>query len=916
MKCLKFLSHFYRYYHIFQNFFNYKMLFDSYITILKHQTDDVTVELQLCPLKKRFLSLSPTSITLFFAHSIELRTLCIYHLPDELQQFGFFTHAAWLSGKSFAVQTSLGNILIFLVDDNNQIFSRQILKHLDNLRFTAITSYMGFMLAGDDHGNLTILSPQNGKIFSHKAINSSIKQIVISKTHGIIFGSDLSIMTFEINSDVLTKENIELHVTNLNLTPSLVAANPTSNLCVFYDPHGTLFITNFVNFSKTHTKIPKIFAITFSADGKHIYALCYGGIGIWSIELNRFRFIPNSDVNSGRAIAASGPLLVASITPGIISFPILSVSNFGFYGASRYYDIHIMKSFPQKQSFNGPYAIIRPLASNISEKIGPIRRASISPDGKFVAIAGSKVGILDRDSGKWSVPGQNDFTAKAIGYFADYLVVLSFNIPRHHNQLSFMNGFENNRLITKNIFSLPSRPINFSYDIKRCVITLENSIITIDHQFNQKTYGIQAISCSPLGDHLVCLSKDRKLFLDNPENQLIDEVESFFVDIERNLIFVVKGIETYVTSLDMNPISFEICCISEKLVSGVDSSNSALVLVDNSFPPFKVTFSHYFNPYLLKRFEMIQKDEELTPLEKEMIQKDKKVFIGTPSYPTSLIQIGTKLLQERRGKACLEFIKQFDFWEEILINLLRVVEDKEKKVIIPFIGSSSQFFASICNAEFSSDKKFSFVGPQNQNVEPRKIKVASQLLPIILSEEGPSIAIPAAIFILRNQHQNCTQIEPILRFLNHTIELDPQYKEEMNVAIEYCMVDLFSIGRVKTAFWFCEKLSIEPEDFLIKHPKIEDDLSKNQGTANLIESIINVQRKECKESYEEDNYGLIDDTHVLIHFLSIGWKKMALISHLSHEDFYGANVLIKENSELLTLINGTKYSEMFISKTN
>ena len=221
------------------------MIPDHISCLIQPQFDTPILSLIPSPKYTRFLCLSPISISIF---STEKSTdfLGTFSLSSsQIKEYKYFSSVVWVSEEFFACLSVVGVLLLFSVSFNGKISLKKIFTSNNGSIYTAIAAYKGFLIAGDDKGNLNFLSLESSNSINHHIHDVPFHSISTSVHHALLLFNDHSVYQIELNIELFTKET-KIQYKKLNLLGYHIIANPIYEAGAISTLNDELYLTNLI----------------------------------------------------------------------------------------------------------------------------------------------------------------------------------------------------------------------------------------------------------------------------------------------------------------------------------------------------------------------------------------------------------------------------------------------------------------------------------------------------------------------------------------------------------------------------------------------------------------------------------------------------------------------------------------------
>ena len=205
----------------------------EYSQIIRHSSDGSTLDIKISPRNLFWLSLSPSSISLFSCQ--DNKFLAKYILTSEQnQKFGFFTQVAWVTNTQFAVLFSAGFIFLFSLAESF-IKLENIFDSNPSSTRLAFTSFFNYIVLGDDIGFITFLSTylKKNEEINIQVADFPIKQIIFNDKHSSSTNSGYAIILSAEGSSFYFPIDISmLHIPNYHFTMKCLLQSQSSSITI------------------------------------------------------------------------------------------------------------------------------------------------------------------------------------------------------------------------------------------------------------------------------------------------------------------------------------------------------------------------------------------------------------------------------------------------------------------------------------------------------------------------------------------------------------------------------------------------------------------------------------------------------------------------------------------------------------
>jgi hypothetical protein len=255
-------------------------------------------------LKRRFLLLSPTSITIYNVENNDPYLAAKFTLPH--LENGHLQSSCWITPEKLAVLTRLGKLMIFEIN-------------LTSIRVQALITPLpdnSFLLVGDSFGNLLVFNRSYEIVQTHQISECPIKRIAVSVSRGLLLTADSRPYHFNLSAGNFPG-NFEL--TPIEMAASIIAVSEGGDIGAVYDPKGQLQIVS--------SRLP-IQLFHNVPDGGVVVALTRQQIGIWTQSTQRLTFVPRSDIINPCSVAVSSRVVVIATEPVFSNTGQLAIQSF------------------------------------------------------------------------------------------------------------------------------------------------------------------------------------------------------------------------------------------------------------------------------------------------------------------------------------------------------------------------------------------------------------------------------------------------------------------------------------------------------------------------------------------------------------------------------------------------------------
>lgn len=833
---------------------------DVFSSIQDHLSDGLTLAIELSPSHQYFAVISPTCVGLFSTET-DRQLVQKFVLPEKVQhENGCLSQLAWINNSSFVCLTMFGDIILFFISKSTSIMMKSVIS---SYRFTAISSYNGYIIAGDDTGKLSVISSESPTAITHQLVDYPIKKIVMNSSNGLLLSADGNAYTISLDKNMVFKKEAHVALERIDMERcSSVAISQFSNLGAVFSPTGKIFITDFKEFS-VFVKVKQAVGchLCWSTDGHSLFALFRDGVcSIWHDMTRQIRHFRMKDLNGCTCVEHGRNHLFVATDVGLVNLPLYQVSR----GTSPVlYGPQTIVEF--RATVSGAVAVTYELPEEYVKDLEQVQCVAGDIKCRFYAVAGRKdVALLSRTSGKWVKPVQNGIVARGMCWLDKTLVLANFDEKSLKYSLEFYQliPFES----TKSI-KLPSKPFAIDSDDKCIVVALMDQLMIIDSgktrsvKIDGQPYlcGVHSQSNSVM---VLMQSRDFMIFRNDECVFTEHDVSGFFVDPKFGLMFVVKGLRVFIVSLFKSRIKLSPFFESGDVILGVYPNCSSLMsMQSNAMKPFKANVNQFFDLSIVSEITEPEKAAATVSLMK-----------NTTSFGSLLRQVCVFALRQKLGDHCVQFLEHFpEQKNEVLAAALRAVESPERQAAFDMTGPPSFIFMEFAclSQRLGSITEFH----QRKDVSESNMRSAALLLPVIMEEEGPLIGFPAALFILSKLHEDIDYVESLMRFLDPLlsppVETEDgkfncvgmileksdyiELKSRLVKIVDDCVIDLLVKVKPSLILSFAECFNVNLKEFFTKH----QEMDKQFGLVRLMDQLAPLMNngdlsvQECRSLYSQ-----------------------------------------------------------------
>ncbi|KAK8884305.1 hypothetical protein M9Y10_043413 [Tritrichomonas musculus] len=821
----------------------------EYSQILRHSSDDSTLDIKVCPRNLFWLTVSPNSISLYYCK--DNKFLARYLLTNEQnQKFGFFTQATWVSNTQFAVLFNAGFIFLFSLAESF-IKLENIFDSNQSSTRLSLSSFSDYVVCGDDNGCITFLSTdmKKNEEITIQVADFPIKQIIFNDYHtNNINGNYAIILSAEGSSFYFPIDISMLHTPNYHFTMKCLSQIQSSSICIsrknisaVFEMNNNIFVTDV---SKPDTADSKQNSFRFKArsasrgivsfaDDLTLFVVYNNGfITLWNFVIRVQHTFKFPDLQNSNCMAISNSYAYLSNETGIFVIPLFSLC---------YSEFPLLK---------GPNSVIEfrpikngaiPVKYDLSAFNESVVSVTADDSEMYVAVAlETKIILITRSNSSLIQEEKLHLIPKFVQFHGKFLSIVEFD--SFHYFLKFVSINNNYEIVST--YELPTSPSGMSADNNGCVVYFSRRLSIFE---NFKFLQNVELESSPIHCCICSNAKKVIVLLQSCVLQLVDyndeviristiseEVSDFFYDNNFSMIFVMKGIRVKFCSLaNLKLVPF--CECADTAIGIISSCSAILFLTTNKFNP---TINYFFD------YSIVSEMQNPDAAANTMLPMRKANF-----FPNLIRQISVFALREKMGKNLVIFLSHFpEQFKFCLSSALRSVESPERQGVFESLGSASEIFANFAGLSINSTRSGIIMFNEKADVPESDSKNASILLPVVMEEEGPNIAFPATFYILKKFHYEIEYIESLFRFLDPlvsppemledgkvsavgmimTVKDYTELKRRLSETIEFCLIDLLLKFKPHLIIPFAFSAQVPIDHFFKKHRSM--DLKSNLVT--------------------------------------------------------------------------------------
>ena len=828
------------------------LFLDHCSSIYEHSSDNFTVSVQYSPSNKCFLAVSLSSFSIFSAEEIDKKIIVKYFLTEnEKNEMGYFSQAIWINSTVLCCLMTNGNIMIFnFIQEKSDISVKYVIKPKANSLYTAISAFFSYIIAGNDNGDIVIISPQNpSKAIYHHLIDFPIKKICTNASHGILLSANRLAYHIHLNREVLVDPNFDFQFQEIPVKhASEISISQTNTYGSVLDPSGFIYVSNFKDYeNKFKMRTPTLSAtFIWTNDGSNLFTIFKDGsiTLISTISRGQRRLKCDELANSNCGSIGKNHLFVATKI-GLCNVPLVTNSKNSSY--PLVYSPSMIYTFraTQRKAYTLPFAIDDKYMSIIKQ----IEYCVADKEENFIACSGSNktnIIILKQINNSWFLPKQQTlFNCRGLSWMKDNLCCLSFSTDTVIYTLTIYKVDEKNETLIKLFtYNLPSHPLYLSSDDNYCVVSLVDKILVFSQKkllytFNLSGTPLYSIPYSK-DSYVFVLYNNRKLVLcdlkNKSETNVADDISDFLIDDSFGIIFTQKDLRIRLSSV--KKIKFGPFIETADIPIGIFSRCTSLMLIQSATkPPFTTSLNPFFDLSIVKELQ-----------DPENAARIVMPLSGTQQFGILLRQVSVFALREKLGRKLVPFLQHFpNEMNESLASALRAVESPERVGVFEVLGPCSKIFMEMADlkTEIGGSNIIKFI-PRSNDKEGDTF-TAALLLPVIMEEEGPIVAFPASIYILGKSHTKIDFVESLVRFLDPLISggkettngmvdcvgmemTRSQYVElyaRMMATFDNCLFDLMKSFQPDIAIQFATAAKLDISSSLRKNTKIDENSDIN-----------------------------------------------------------------------------------------
>jgi hypothetical protein len=410
---------------------------------------------------------------------------------------------------------------------------------------------------------------------------------------------------------------------------------------------------------------------------------------------------------------------------------------------------------------------------------------------------------------------------------------------------------------------LDSRPFAIASDDSSVVVAFANRL-TIYEGKTSIPIQCRSLSCSIFRNFVVVLLENRDLLIFRGGESVKTEkaVSTFFVDTKYGLVFFMRGTKVFLLKL-AGKIRFHLFMETADPVIGTIGSGCALLSV--SVAPNKPRMKSYLEFAIVSQMDNPELAASMMLPVRHM-----------PNFPTLLGHVAVNALRDKQGAKLIQFLAKFpEFKNQALASALRAVETPERLGVFEVLGPPSEIFMNFAKLSKVGEPMIEF--SQVGEVSAPDMFSASCLLPVIMEEEGPLVAFPAALFVLSKMHFDVDHLESLMRFLDPLLvppvvredgKLScvgmileaPHYdrlREKMAQISDESLTDLFIKIKPTLILAFAQCFRLPLVQFCQKHTKIDHDAHLIGLIERLVSLVVEeaVDKRELNRLWGDTNRG-------------------------------------------------------------
>ena len=719
--------------------------------VIGHLGNGQTIEVKSRPGTHDVVLLSPVTLVISRVRSLGTQFVSRFDISQNLKEKGLFLKCAWVDTDSLAVLTSLGKLVLFRVEKER--LAPTLIISSRHGEYTAVSAYQNrFILVGDVHGNLIVLS-LSGMILQRKTIAEyAIKQIEVTRTKLAVLMSDGRVFWANIAKAIVATHDVDVFQSlgDFHLIPKTwtkVVGHWENHLFALCNTGDNVLVTDFEKFHK-ELKCEGVTSLYFSPRMSNLFLACRKEINIWNSERDSLSAYTCNDCVCGHSMTIANQSVLVVVEQGILLYSIMKLAHSStpmFFSNSQVVDWRILRDRNVVSVHQCPGD-------------DPIRHVAADGYDNFTAVAtGTDVRLFSRRlgsfiQGKYRIP-----RIETMCWHKHWLLVITREQRTGKHFAEFLEVCPDGLKRVKKI-ALTGKPTCLGSDMfHHAVIGVKKSVVVI----NAELEVWECVIPWTLADVYPCvrhhtlfgLTRSREfvslsMFREDSQPTVIMQNVSFFtICAEQSLMFCVQGHNILMAKLGSRKL--EPFGSTDSPVIGIEPAKRSLLLYEDK----QLHLLSYLDCLIVMRLDNPQTSLKL--LEKSGERK--------LPFLTNLLLTAIAM---KRAPACIRLLKSFplDLQRQVTVHALRRLERCDRSLLKDLIDNPLALFCAISDTH-TSEGYDTITFHSNSDNTSTDYKLAALLLPVLLEEYGPSVAFPAAFFCLTVDHSSLESVRSYARFL-------------------------------------------------------------------------------------------------------------------------------------------------------
>ena len=719
--------------------------------VIGHLGNGQTIEVKSRPGTHDVVLLSPVTLVISRVRCLGTQFVARFDISQNLKGKGLFLKCVWVNTDSLAVLTSLGKLVLFRVEKERLVATLIISSR--HGEYTAVSAYKGrFILVGDVHGNLIVLS-LSGMILQRKTISEyAIKQIEVTRTKLAVLMSDGRVFWASIAKAIVATHDVdvfqsvgEFHlIDGTNWTK--VVGHWENHLFALCNTSDSILVTDFEKFHK-ELKCEGVTTLYFSPRS-NLFLVRRKEISVWNSERDSLAAYACNDCVCGHSMTIANQCVLVVVERGILLYSVMKLAKSPtpmFFNNSQVVDWRILRDRNVVSVHQCPGD-------------DPIRCVAADGYDNFTAVATyTDVRLFSRRLGSF-IPGKYRIPhIETMCWHKQWLLVITREQRTGKHFAECLEVCSDGLKRVKEILLAGKSTCIGSDMFHYAIIGMKKSVVVINKDLEVWECVIPwtlTDVCPCVRHHtLFGLTRNREfvslsMFKEDSQPTVIMRNVSFFtVCAEQSLMFCVQGHNIFMAKLGSR--NLEPFGSTESPVIGIEPARRSLIL-------YNVKTLHllsYLDCLIVMRLDNLQTSLKL--LEKSGERK--------LPFLTNLLLTAIAM---KRAPACIRLIKSFplDLQRQVTVHALRRLESSDRSLLKDLIENPLALFCAISDTH-TSEGYDTITFHSNSNSTSPDCKLAALLLPVLLEEYGPSVAFPAAFFCLTVDHSSLESVRSYARFL-------------------------------------------------------------------------------------------------------------------------------------------------------